>query len=87
MATVYYPNGRVHEDVLPNDQESGFSLSELREIIDCELIEPFTLSNGHTLVFDEEAKLYGSEFNELASYVAGFELLGVVVECWPGEFK
>lgn len=70
MATLINIDGS-RKEVFPLNRETGFTLAELYELIDCEWIEAVgpLPEDGRYLIIDEEGKLTGKEHNEAATQI------------------
>lgn len=90
MASILRTNGLV-EDIEPKNG-NDFSLDELRAIVEG-YIEVVSLNNGFILVLNEEGKLQGLPFNEVATNVlvryrgAGDYIVGTALLCRKEEVK
>ena len=69
MATIIYPSGRQEERQPANG--SDFQLEELRAIVEGS-IEIVKTKDGRILVCNEESKLEGLPYNELATHLVDF---------------
>ena len=56
MAKLLLSTGEVRE-ISPLNKNKGFTCSELYELLDCNIIEYKTLSDGRLIIIDEEGKL------------------------------
>src|SRR5947209_13392246 len=69
MAIIIYPSGRQEERQPANGLH--FQLEELQAIVEGH-IEIVPLADGRIMVCNEESKLIGLPYNELATHLAGF---------------
>lgn len=90
MATIIYPSG-IKTAVEPKNPKEGFSLEELYEIIETDMVEVISISKDSIMIMDEEGKLKGKDVNEEATLLAGVlpydRIVGTVVVCKTNQFK
>lgn len=87
MAQLIHVNG-TSETVNPADEVRGFTLREMYDLLDCELIQIVYVDNGNILVVDEEGKLKQRPVNYEASTHCDFDMIvGPALLCSPGEVK
>ena len=90
MAKIYKVNGEIL-DIEPKNG-SDFQLDELQGIVNG-YIEILPLNNDEIMVVNEEGKIYGLEFNSLASQrmlAAGYRgdyIVGDVLVCKNDEVQ
>lgn len=88
MATLYYPDGTIIEDVEPENERKGFQLNELYKLLNCDMVEIVHLPNREIMIVDEEGWLkQNAEYNELASSIAGVDIAGRALVCKAKQFK
>ena len=92
MATLYKTNGEEIE-VAPRNKDFGFSLKEMYDLLECELIEIVSLCQGKIMVIDEEGKVKGKKLNLFATAVFQSEtgvidnIVGHALVCNEKEVK
>lgn len=75
--------------VTPTDKEKGFTLDQMYSLIGCSCVEPiyFQDGSGRVMWVDEEGLLKGLEYNLLASYLIGRQIVGSVLITRPSEVQ
>jgi hypothetical protein len=80
--------------VSPANASRGFTLDEVYELLDCDLVQVVELGDGQAMIIDEEGKVYGRKGpNPAATKLAqpylmpGDEIVGHALVVGAGEFN
>lgn len=88
MATLIKIDGSQKE-VFPNDKENGFTLKEVYELIECQMVEiACRFADGKIMLVDEEGLLKENALvNPAASLLMGDYIVGNALICDDKEFQ
>lgn len=67
MAFLYKTDG-TRQEIYPKEEK--FTLEELYELLDCELIEVVRITPEKNMIIDEEGKYTKSDINAIATFIA-----------------
>lgn len=80
---IISPDGTMTDMPKAQGEDGSYTLQQMQGVVGG-LIELVGSADGRTLVVNEEGLLKGLEYNQEASNLAGFPIMGTVLVCDDG---